>query len=123
MHNATDLGLYHFAFVYQTLSELHFMRPNIFFGGGGGVDLLDMQATVAYTKHGRRCLHAAPALTSLCHGWPATAGHRDPVGGGQAPDQHQRTEAHLPRDWRQRAGPHRVGEEALLLPCALHQSR
>lgn len=49
-------------------------------------------------------------------------GHLASVGDGQAPDQHQRTEALLPGDGRQHSGIDRMGEEALLVPRALTQN-
>ena len=77
-----------------------------------------------------RCVHkawpsflrAAPGLISLCHGWPATIGHRVSGRDGQAPDQHQRTETLLPGDGQQHAGPDWMGEEAFILPRTLAQS-
>lgn len=82
-----------------------------------------MQATVAYVKHGRRSVTLLLPLISLCHGSPATAGHRASPRGGQAPDKRQRPEALLPRNQRQRARSDRMGEETLVVAFTLAQRR
>lgn len=64
----------------------------------------------------------APALITVCHGWPATAGYRASSGGCQASDQHQWIEALLPGDGQRRSRPDGMGEKALLVPCTLTQS-